>query len=57
MERKALALLSSYRGKDFLRSTATSDVSAALSAVMLQAATATNINRVAKANALTLAAR
>ena len=50
-------MASPYGGRDFLNSAATSDVSAALSGVMLQAAMATNINRIAKANALTLAAR
>lgn len=52
-----LGLAPPYGGRDFLSSAATSDISAAPSGVMLQAAMANNINRIAKVKALTLAAR
>jgi hypothetical protein len=46
-----------YGGSDFFNSTLMSDVSAATSGAMLQAAIASNMNMIARVNALTLAAR
>src|ERR1700721_113373 len=46
-----------HGGSDFFNSTVTSDVSAATSGAILQAAIANNINMIARDNALTLAAR
>ena len=46
-----------YGGSDFFNSTVISDVSAATSGAILQAAIASNINMIARVNALTLAAR
>jgi hypothetical protein len=46
-----------YGGSDFFNSTVTSDVSAATSGAIVQAAIANNISMIARVNALTLAAR
>ena len=46
-----------YGGNDFFNSTAISDVSAATSGAILQAAIANNISMIARVKALTLAAR
>jgi hypothetical protein len=46
-----------HGGSDFFSSTVTSDVSAATSGAILQAAIANNISMIASVNALTLAAR
>jgi hypothetical protein len=46
-----------HGGSDFFNSTVTSDVSAATSGAIVQAAIANNISMIARVNALTLAAR